>query len=128
MPALVRWGAGNPSYRPIPDDVVMPAFDAFHTAPDAYGTLAHELTHWTGHSTRLARTYGTRTEQLLKGVESIADLGEDFGGGLHVQEVDYLVANEWAQTAEDILFRRTKLGLHVSPDGVSRLMAYLAGR
>jgi glycerol-3-phosphate dehydrogenase len=77
---------------------------------------------------RLARTYGTRTGQLLKGVESIADLGEDFGGGLHAQEVDYLVANEWAQTAEDILFRRTKLGLHVSPDGVSRLKAYLAGR
>ena len=37
---------------------VMPSFDAFHTAADAYGTLAHELTHWTGHPTRLARTYG----------------------------------------------------------------------
>jgi antirestriction protein ArdC len=42
VPAVVRWGAGPPCYRPIPDDVVMPAFDAFHTAPDAYGTLAHD--------------------------------------------------------------------------------------
>ena len=42
IPAVVHWGAGNPRYRPAADDVVMPAFDAFHSAPDAYGTLAHD--------------------------------------------------------------------------------------
>ena len=42
VPAVVRWGAGSPCYRPPADDVLMPAFDAFHSAPDAYGTLAHD--------------------------------------------------------------------------------------
>ncbi len=76
---------------------------------------------------RLARTYGSRTERLLAGAVSIADLGEHFGAGLYAREVDYLVANEWARTAEDILFRRTKLGLHVPPDAADRLNAYLGG-
>jgi glycerol-3-phosphate dehydrogenase len=61
---------------------------------------------------RLVRLYGTKTAVLLDGVETVADLGEDFGGGLSAREVDYLVAHEWARTAEDILWRRTKLGLH----------------
>jgi glycerol-3-phosphate dehydrogenase len=69
---------------------------------------------------RLAGTYGTLAEALLDG-----DLGEDLGGGLHTREVDYLVSNEWARTAEDILFRRTKLGLHVPPGTADRLTAYL---
>ena len=58
VPASVRWGAGNPCYRPADDDVLMPTFDAFTTSADAYATLAHELGHWTGHPTRLARTHG----------------------------------------------------------------------
>lgn len=74
---------------------------------------------------RFARTYGTRAERLLDGVQSLGDLGEHFGGGLYSREVDYLVANEWARTAEDVLFRRTKLGLHVSPRAGERLNAYL---
>ena len=74
---------------------------------------------------RFARTYGTRTGRLLDGVRSSADLGEHFGAGLYAREVDYLVAQEWARTAEDVLFRRTKLGLHVEPKAVGRLSAYL---
>jgi glycerol-3-phosphate dehydrogenase len=74
---------------------------------------------------RLARTYGTRAERLLDGVQSVAGLGRHFGGGLYAREVDYLIANEWAQTAEDVLFRRTKLGLHVGRDAVERLSAYM---
>jgi len=69
---------------------------------------------------RLAGTYGTLTEELLE-----SGLGEDLGGGLHTGEVDYLVSNEWAQIAEDILFRRTKLGLQVPEDTADRLTAYL---
>ena len=72
------------------------------------------------------RTYGTRAERLLEGVRAVADLGEHFGAGLYAREVDYLVANEWARTAEDILFRRTKLGLHLERDAANRLAAYLA--
>ena len=74
---------------------------------------------------RLARTYGSRTEHLLAGAGSVADLGEHFGAGLCAREVDYLVESEWAHTAEDILFRRTKLGLHLPPDTDDRLNAYL---
>ncbi|AKM10699.1 glycerol-3-phosphate dehydrogenase [Croceicoccus naphthovorans] len=74
---------------------------------------------------RMARAYGTRTETILGDATTAADLGEDLGGGLHVAEIDYLVAKEWARTADDILWRRSKLGLHV-PDGTAdRLTAYL---
>jgi glycerol-3-phosphate dehydrogenase len=66
---------------------------------------------------RLVRLYGTKTAVLLDGVEAAADLGEDFGAGLSAREVDYLVAHEWARTAEDILWRRTKLGLHGADRG-----------
>ena len=76
---------------------------------------------------RLARTYGSRTERLLAGAASVAVLGEHFGAGLYAREVDYLVENEWARTAEDILFRRTKLGLQAPPDTADRLDAYLGG-
>lgn len=75
---------------------------------------------------RLSNAYGTRTERLLEGVRTSEDLGEHFGGGLQAREVDYLVANEWAQTAEDILFRRSKLGLHVDSSATGRLTFYLA--
>ena len=70
---------------------------------------------------RYARAYGTRIDVLLAGARSVDDLGEDFGGGLFEAEVDYLMRQEWAQTAEDILWRRTKLGLHVSPETARRL-------
>ena len=54
------------------------------------------------------------------------DLGEDFGAGLTRAEVDYLIHEEWAVTAEDILWRRSKLGLHVPAGTAERLEAYLA--
>ncbi len=75
---------------------------------------------------RLCRAYGTRVDFLLAGIESPEDLGIDFGAGLSQREVDYLVENEWAETAEDILWRRSKLGLHVGEEGRAALEAYLA--
>ncbi|WP_341208903.1 glycerol-3-phosphate dehydrogenase [uncultured Sphingomonas sp.] len=77
---------------------------------------------------RLARAYGTRIEQLLGDARTTANLGEDLGGSLFTREIDYLSANEWASSAEDILFRRSKLGLHVPPDTAARVDAYLAHR
>ena len=74
---------------------------------------------------RYARAYGTRVDRLLAGARSLADLGEDFGGGLFEAEISYLVDQEWAQTAEDILWRRSKLGLHVAEATATRLAAYL---
>jgi glycerol-3-phosphate dehydrogenase len=74
---------------------------------------------------RYARAYGTRVSALLGAAHSLADLGEPLGGGLYEAEVDYLVQNEWAQIAEDILWRRSKLGLHVGHETAARLRAWL---
>ncbi|MDV9039905.1 glycerol-3-phosphate dehydrogenase, partial [Stenotrophomonas sp. RAC2] len=49
------------------------------------------------------------------------DLGEDFGGGLHAHEVAFLHRHEWARTAEDVLWRRSKLGLRLDAAQVARL-------
>ncbi|HZF44646.1 MAG TPA: glycerol-3-phosphate dehydrogenase [Sphingomonadaceae bacterium] len=76
---------------------------------------------------RLARSYGTRTAAVVGDAASLADLGRHFGGGLHAREVDYLVAHEWARTAEDILWRRSKLGLHLPPGAAAEIDAYLEG-
>ena len=76
-------------------------------------------------ATRLVRDYGTRAESIVGGATSLGDLGEDFGAGLTRAEVDYLVAQEWAQTAADILWRRSKLGLRLSNEEVARLGGYL---
>ena len=63
---------------------------------------------------RLARAYGTRVERILGSARSMADLGRDFGCGLTEAELDYLARDEWARTADDVLWRRSKLGLHLS--------------
>ena len=75
---------------------------------------------------RLSRAYGTRIVELLGEARSMADLGEDFGAGLTAAEVDYLMRREWARTAEDILWRRSKLGLHVPAGAPAEIDAYIA--
>jgi glycerol-3-phosphate dehydrogenase len=77
---------------------------------------------------RLIRLYGTAAFDFLGAAATRADLGEDFGHGLTAAEVDHLVAREWALTADDILWRRTKLGLHFTEAQTARLAAYLAER
>jgi glycerol-3-phosphate dehydrogenase len=67
------------------------------------------------HAARLARTYGTRAHVLLDGARSAADLGQSFGADLTEREVRYLMDREWAHTAEDVLWRRSKLGLRLTP-------------
>jgi len=74
---------------------------------------------------RLVHSYGTQLEGILEGCGSIRDLGEYFGAGLTAAEVNHLLQREWALTAEDILWRRSKLGLHLPAEGVARLDKYL---
>jgi len=74
---------------------------------------------------RLCRAYGTRVDVLLSGISAASDLGTDFGKGLTEREVDYLKANEWAETAEDILWRRSKLGLHLDAAQQEAVAAYV---
>lgn len=77
---------------------------------------------------RLSRAYGTRIEELLGSAKAMTDLGEDFGAGLTAAEVDYLVRREWARSAEDILWRRSKLGLHVPAGAPAKIDTYLSRR
>jgi glycerol-3-phosphate dehydrogenase len=77
---------------------------------------------------RYVRSYGTLSHQLLAGCHSLADLGEDFGHGLYQAEVSYLLNYEWAQTAADILWRRSKLGLRLDPAQQQRLAEFIARR
>ena len=78
------------------------------------------------HAHRLVRLYGSEAETVLQGARSLPDLGPCFGANLTAAEVDYLVREEWAVTAEDILWRRTKLGLRLSQDEVAKLEDHLA--
>ena len=75
---------------------------------------------------RLARLYGTDSFKLLAQKASVEELGEYFGGELYAAEVDYLVENEWVQQADDLLYRRTKLGLVLTEQEQSALNNYLA--
>ncbi len=81
---------------------------------------------------RLARAYGTRVEALLGSARGLTDLGEDLGGGLHEAEAEYLIQREWALSADDILWRRSKLGLHLAQggaeQGTTRLEDWIAQR
>ncbi|NTY93595.1 glycerol-3-phosphate dehydrogenase [Pseudomonas putida] len=75
---------------------------------------------------RWAVSYGSRTWQLLDGVHGPQDLGQVIGGGLFTREVDYLRDCEWAVNAQDILWRRSKLGLFTSASEQQALADYLA--
>ncbi|MBF8741587.1 glycerol-3-phosphate dehydrogenase [Pseudomonas guariconensis] len=76
-------------------------------------------------ATRWAKTYGSRTWRLLEGAQGPEDLGQSIGAGLFTREVDYLCAEEWAGSAEDILWRRSKLGLFTSEAERQTLDEYL---
>ncbi|MBZ0142302.1 MAG: hypothetical protein K8F56_01890, partial [Rhodocyclaceae bacterium] len=63
--------------------------------------------------------------RVLGTAQTEAELGEHFGAGLYAAEVNYLTAHEWARTAEDILWRRTKCGLRIDAAGCGRLAQHL---
>jgi glycerol-3-phosphate dehydrogenase len=101
---------------------------------DFYGVVASAIARWPflsePHAKRLVRAYGRRLERILDEAQSIDDLGECFTGDLTAAEVRYLVENEWAQTAEDVLWRRSKLGLKATEDernAIDRYMTSLIG-
>lgn len=77
---------------------------------------------------RYIRSYGNLCECFLSGAESMTDLGRDFGAGLTISEVNYLIAEEWAGSAADILWRRTKLGLVFTEQQTLDLAQYVQAR
>jgi glycerol-3-phosphate dehydrogenase len=89
------------------------------------GLLQHYPFLATTTATRLACAYGTRAATVLGDARSMADLGRVFGADLTEREVDWLVREEWSRTAEDVLWRRSKLGLQFAPEEVTALERYL---
>ena len=75
-----------------------------------------------------ARLYGTRAHSLMDGARKLADLGTPFGGLLFQREAEFLMAQEWAVTDQDILMRRTKHGLHLTPQQTRDFQAWMATR
>ncbi len=75
--------------------------------------------------TRMARSYGSNIANVIGDAKSQKDMGKSFGGGLTAREAEYLTANEWAKTAKDILWRRTKCGLHMSKAQRAEFAAWL---
>ncbi len=85
-----------------------------------YAQVAETIGRWPflsePHARRLVRAYGTRVERILGEAQSMDDLGSVLAGDLTEAEVRYMVEHEWAETADDVLWRRSKLGLKASPD------------
>ncbi len=74
---------------------------------------------------RLLRRHGTLAEQIIGAAQEERRLGINFGGGLYERELEYLVRHEWAREAEDVLWRRTKCGLHMSAAQKARVRDWL---
>jgi glycerol-3-phosphate dehydrogenase len=76
---------------------------------------------------RLARSYGTRARKIVEGARSETDFGVPFGADLTEREVRYQMEHEWARTAEDVLWRRSKLGLRLTGAEARRLDDWMHG-
>ena len=71
------------------------------------------------------RSYGLAVFEILGEAKSSEGLGEDFGHGLTEAEVRYLMKNEWARTAADVVWRRSKLGIRFTPEQTARLETFM---
>lgn len=74
---------------------------------------------------RYARNYGTNIERIIGKAKDLKDLGQNLGDNIYEAELDYLIRFEWAHTVEDVLLRRTKMHLHVSPETRNNLQQWL---
>jgi glycerol-3-phosphate dehydrogenase len=112
---------GGDLFGEQPTNRAVLGFDQYvHDLQRQYGWLPPRLVQ------RYARAYGTRIHVLLVGKTTLAQMGEEIASGLYAVEVDYLREQEWAVRARDILWRRSKLGLHLPGDTEARLDAWLA--
>ena len=107
---------------PWTEGAALPGGELDHGAVDGLAgkIRAHTPGLSVAQAARYARTYGTIALEW-----SADEMGDDLGGGLMAGEVRYLMAREWARTPEDVLWRRTKLGLRLGPDHVARLESWM---
>ncbi|MBB4630496.1 glycerol-3-phosphate dehydrogenase [Sphingosinicella soli] len=121
FPESKRWTAGQP--LPGSDFPRAPGFSGQQAWAKWCDVLRMRYSDYDPRIVdRLARLYGTRAEAMLEG-----GLGENLGG-VFTAELEHMVAHEWAQTAEDALWRRSKLGLHLSPDAARAVERWFAAR
>ncbi len=106
---------GEP-HQPWTQSAILPGGDLPGADFEAFVTSAARRWPWLAAPTltRMAHAYGSRLERVLGEATSPADLGRDFGAGLTEREATYLRDHEWAVTAQDVLWRRSKLGLHMT--------------
>jgi glycerol-3-phosphate dehydrogenase len=118
FPRSRRWTAESP----------LPGGDFAYDGLEALA--ARTLERWPfladTHARRLARAYGTRVAHMLGDARHLDDLGQRFGADLTAAELRYLMQKEWAQSADDVLWRRSKLGLRFSPAERGRLDRFMA--
>ncbi len=120
---LGRRGAKWTAEAPLPGGDFAP--DGFQRAVAALAAAYPFLD--AAHAARLVRLYGTRARDLLGPARATADLGRHFGADLYEAEIRYLMAHEWAATAEDALWRRTKRGLRLTRAEAAALEDYMRG-
>jgi glycerol-3-phosphate dehydrogenase len=109
------------------ENAVLPGGDlpgGFDVALDHYGQRYPWLPKTMLH--RLLRAYGSKITVILADAGSLNDLGQHYGQGLYEAELQYLIDQEWAHDVEDVIWRRSKLGLRLSENEISRLRARLA--
>ena len=122
LPPASGRAAGWTALAPLPGgDFPMEGFDqAAAELRRDYTFLSERL------ATRLMSAYGTRTRTLLGRATSLADLGRDYGAGLTETELAYLVRHEWARTADDVVWRRSKLGIRLDAGQIREIDEALA--
>jgi len=122
---LARW---FPDRRPWTATAPLPGGDlggaSFAELARAYHARYPQLPpHWLD---RLLRRHGTCSAEVLGDARARGDLGESFGGGLYERELAYLIEREWAQAPEDVLWRRTRCGLHMTERERARVAEFMA--
>jgi glycerol-3-phosphate dehydrogenase len=147
-PLLTVYGGKITTYRRLAEAamekighffVTRPPWTAGSTLPGGdfpadgfYAQVAALIGQWPflsePHARRLTRAYGTRAAWFLGAAQNMDDLGERFTADLTGAEVRYLVEHEWAETVEDVLYRRSKLGLKASEEERAALARFIASR
>ncbi|MEO8723095.1 MAG: glycerol-3-phosphate dehydrogenase [Sphingobium sp.] len=122
MLALLGLKGGGTRRRPLPGGDFTSFADLFETAKVRWPFLDANTIE------RMASAYGTHIDRMIGDAQTREDMGKDFGAGLYAREVDYLVTHEWANSAQDIIWRRSKLGLHMSTSQVDMLQAHIEQR
>ena len=111
--------------------VALPGGDLAGLSPEQFARFRLERDFpWLPEEVRLAlaRRHGADVYKVLDGATAMTDLGEPFGAGLYAREIDYMLTREWARTAEDVLWRRSKCGLHLTAAQARSVEHYVVQR